>query len=86
MTDQTMITANTGPTTPEGLLDDWMPRQELAGIIGVSADTLKRWETRRIGPPCIRIGRKVLYRRGAVRDWLIDQESRKTAGRGRAGR
>ncbi len=39
----------------EGLLDDWVPRRELAGIIGVSSDTLKRWETRRIGPPCIRI-------------------------------
>lgn len=48
-------------SAPEGLLDDWMPRRELAGIIGVSSDTLKRWETRRIGPPCIRIGRKVLY-------------------------
>lgn len=59
-----------------------MTRRELADIMGVSSDTLKRWETRRIGPPCIRIGRKVLYRRGAVRDWLLDQETRKTAGRG----
>lgn len=67
--------------TPEGLLDDWMPRQELAGIIGVSSDTLKRWETRRIGPPCIRIGRKVFYRRGAVKDWLLEQESRKAGPR-----
>lgn len=86
MTNQTMITAETGAIAHEGLLDDWMPRKELAGIIGISADTLKRWETRRIGPPCIRIGRKVLYRRGAVRDWLLEQESRKTAGRGRAAR
>lgn len=83
MTDQAMITAE---SAQEGLLDDWMPRRELAGIIGVSADTLKRWETRRIGPPCIRIGRKVLYRRGAVRDWLLQQESRKTTGRGRVSR
>lgn len=66
---------------PEGLLDEWMPRRELARIIGVSSDTLKRWETRRIGPPCIRIGRKVLYRRGAVKDWLLEQEARKTGGR-----
>lgn len=79
MTEQT-----TG--TPEGLLDDWMPRQELAGIIGVSSDTLKRWETRRIGPPCIRIGRRVLYRRGAVKDWLLDQESRAAGPRGRSAR
>lgn len=40
MTDQT---ATTPEVTPAGLLDDWMPRRELAGISGVSADTLKRW-------------------------------------------
>lgn len=81
MSDQTTIPLE---SASDGLLDDWMPRRELADIIGVSPDTLKRWETRRIGPPCIRIGRKVLYRRGAVRDWLLEQENRKTAGRGRA--
>lgn len=70
-------TTNAPERTPDALLDDWMPRKELAGIIGVSADTLKRWETRRIGPPCIRLGRKVFYRRGAVRDWLMAQEARK---------
>jgi len=80
-------TIDAGEGQREALLDDWMPRQELAGIIGVSADTLKRWETRRIGPPCIRVGRKVFYRRGAVREWLLEQEARKTAvGRARAGR
>ncbi|VDS07888.1 hypothetical protein PARHAE_01067 [Paracoccus haematequi] len=83
MTDQT---ATTPEVTPAGLLDDWMPRRELAGISGVSADTLKRWETPRIGPPCIRIGRKVLYRRSAVRAWLLEQESRETSGRGMAGK
>lgn len=24
-------------------LNNWMPQRELAGIIGVSSDTLKRW-------------------------------------------
>ena len=78
MTDQTMITAETGAIAHEGLLDDWMPRKELAGIIGISADTLKRWETRRVGPPCVRVGRRILYRMEAVRDWLREQEARKT--------
>jgi len=40
-------------------------------------DTLQRWETRRMGPPCVRVGRKVLYRMEAVRDWLREQEARK---------
>ena len=38
-----MVEEATG--APEGLLDDWMSRRGLAGIIGVSSDTLKRWET-----------------------------------------
>lgn len=65
------------------LLEDWIGRAELAGELGISEDTLSRWETRRLGPPCIRVGRKVLYRRGAVRDWLKAQEDRAARSRGR---
>lgn len=36
--------------------------------------TLGRWEARRFGPPCVRAGRMVLYRRRAVQDWLAAQE------------
>lgn len=61
---------------PGGLLDDWMSREELARELMLSVDTLARWETRRIGPPCVRVGRRVLYRRGAVQEWLRQQEER----------
>lgn len=61
----------------EKLLDDWMSRAGLAGELGISIDTLGRWETRRIGPPCIRLGRRVYYRKGAVRDWLRAQEPKR---------
>jgi hypothetical protein len=30
-----------------------------------------------MGPPCVRVGRKVIYRMEAVRDWLREQEARK---------
>jgi hypothetical protein len=33
------------------LLDGWLTRQEIALEIGVSTDTLQRWETRRVGTP-----------------------------------
>lgn len=56
------------------ILADWMTRAELAAELGVSTDTLARWETRRIGPPIVRVGRRVLYRREAVREWLRKQE------------
>lgn len=66
---------------PGSVLEDWMSRAELATELGLTADTLARWETRRIGPPCVRIGRRVIYRRDAVRDWLVQQEARKSTSR-----
>ncbi|MDO5623032.1 MAG: helix-turn-helix domain-containing protein [Paracoccus sp. (in: a-proteobacteria)] len=68
------------------ILRDWMSRAELAQTLGLTSDTLARWETRRIGPPCVRIGRKIIYRRAAVQSWLLDQETRKAGPRGRGGR
>lgn len=75
-------TPETAPK-PGALLEDWMTRDEMAGELGLSVDTLSRWETRRIGPPSVRVGRKVLYRRGAVQDWLKGQEDRTAKSRGR---
>ena len=57
-----------------GLLEDWITRAELALELGLSVDTLARWETRRIGPTCVQIGRKVIYRRGAIQELLNEQE------------
>lgn len=68
--------AKDGEKAAGGLLDDWMTRDELAAELKLSVDTLSRWETRRIGPPCVRVGRRVLYRRGAVQEWLRQQEAR----------
>ena len=80
----------TGDTSPEvdtGLLVGWLNRIDLARELTLSVDTLQRWETRRVGPPCVRVGRKVLYRMEAVRDWLREQEVRKAgASRAVAGR
>ena len=67
-------------STPEadtGLLTGWLDRADLARELTLSVDTLQRWETRRMGPPCVRVGRKVIYRMEAVRDWLREQEARK---------
>ena len=68
-----------------GVLDEWMTRRALAQELGVSVDTLGRWETCRIGPPSIRMGRKVLYRRETVRAWLREQEDRKRGSYQRSG-
>ena len=59
---------------PLNLLADWISREQLAGELGVASDTLARWEARRLGPPCTRIGRKVLYRSVSVQHWIRAQE------------
>ena len=70
---------------PLNLLADWISREQLAGELGLTPDTLARWQARRVGPPCTRIGRKALYRRAAVQDWIRAQEQvhpvRKVRGR-----
>lgn len=67
------------------LLADWISREQLACALSLTTDTLSRWEARRKGPPCTRIGRKVFYRRAAVQDWIRAQEQahpvRKSRGR-----
>jgi len=66
-----------------GILDDWISRQALALELDVAVDTLERWQNRRVGPACVRIGRKVFYRRAAVHGWLRDQERAHVSAGGR---
>ena len=67
-----------------GLLEDWISRHDLAISLGVSEDTLWRWDARRTGPPSIKLGRKVYYRRSTVRSWLeAKEQARKLSSRGR---
>ncbi|KPQ06173.1 MAG: putative site-specific integrase-resolvase [Rhodobacteraceae bacterium HLUCCA12] len=56
------------------LLSDWMDRQELAETLGISVETLRRWQAQGIGPPLAKLGRRVLYRREAVRQWMVTRE------------
>ena len=70
-----MIQPQTEPETGgNALLSGWITRKALADALSVTGDTLGRWEARRFGPPCVRAGRMVLYRRRAVQDWLAAQE------------
>ena len=59
---------------PRSLLVGWISRLDLALELGLSVDTLRRWEAQRIGPPSVRAGRTVYYRRTADEEWLEEQE------------
>lgn len=52
------------------LLEDWISRHDLAISLGLSEDTLWRWDAKRTGPQSIKLGHKVYYQRSAVRSWL----------------
>ena len=67
--DSTMGDVGTRPMLPE-----WMTRGELAAELDLTPETLCRWTARRIGPALTQVGRKVFYRRGTVRAWLLAQE------------
>jgi len=61
--------------TSRALLSGWISRANLAQELEVTEGTLRRWTLERWGPPCIRAGRKIFYRRSAVIEWLEDQEA-----------
>ena len=67
-----------GPSV-KPMLSDWMTRAELAAELGLTTETLSRWDARRVGPAPTRVGRKVLYRRETVRAWLLAQEAARDA-------
>ena len=55
-------------------ISDLITEQEYADQRGVSVRTIARERAQRIGPPFIRLGRKIYYRPAAIEEWLIAQE------------
>jgi len=61
------------------LNEDLLTADQVAQELDTTRRTVDRWHARRIGPPRIKIGRKVYYRREAVREWLLANEGREAA-------
>lgn len=49
--------------------------EEVAELLQVPVATIYGWRVRREGPPAIRVGRHLRFRREAVERWLLDRES-----------
>ena len=55
--------------------DELLTDGEACAEVGLKCTrTLRRWRVLREGPPHVRIGRKVYYRRGALQQWLLARE------------
>lgn len=55
-------------------IQDLLSEAEYATQRGVSVRTAQRERTQRIGPPFIRLGRKIYYRPAAIQTWLLSKE------------
>jgi predicted DNA-binding transcriptional regulator AlpA len=65
------------------ILGEYLNQRELAHELGIATITLTRWHQTRTGPPRTKMGRRVLYRRSSVQDWLAaHQEHQPIARRG----
>jgi hypothetical protein len=64
------------------ILDDYVSPSDLARELGVNPVTLARWHAARIGPPRMKMGRRVLYRGSSVAAWLETQEQQLVASPG----
>ena len=73
---ETSVEAPKSGVTDGALLQGWISRTDLAQELGVCEETLRRWADARRGPAFVKAGRKVLYRRAAVLEWLETQEVR----------
>lgn len=51
-----------------------LTESQYAELTGRNVRSVQRERARREGPPFIRIGRKVYFRRAAIEEWLLDQE------------
>ena len=56
--------------TENSILSEYLTKAELAAQLHRSIRSVDRWALTGDGPPCVRIGRRTLYRRAAVVEWL----------------
>ena len=63
--------------SPEELLSP----VELAETLGLSVRTVYNWRVRKVGPPGMRVGRHVRYRKSDVESWLAAQGVKDQDGR-----
>jgi predicted site-specific integrase-resolvase len=55
------------------LTDYWTP-EELAGFLSVTLETLKKWRSIGRGPAYVKMGRRAMYPKQDVLDWIERQK------------
>ena len=65
--------------SPTGSPDELLPPDSVAALVSISIVTLTRWRRLGTGPRFVKVGRRIVYRRGAVEAWLGSREFASTA-------
>lgn len=50
--------------------DEYLTTSEVAELLKTPSNTLHKWRTRDYGPPAAKVGRRLLYRRTDVLEWV----------------
>jgi len=58
---------------------DLLTADDIAVLLNVSRRTLSRWSRLRKGPPRVKVGRSVFYRRHSVEEWFLSLEQETAA-------
>lgn len=56
------------------IFDEWILEADAAKEAGESQRTWQRRRQNRTGPPYVKIGARVYYRKEAIREWLLASE------------
>jgi DNA-binding transcriptional MerR regulator len=61
---------------------DFMSTSDVAHETGIAVGTLRYWRHINAGPPSFVLGKRIVYRRGEVFQWIADQEAATRRGGG----
>ena len=62
------------------LESEYLTSDQVADWLKVSRRTLHRWARVRKGPPSVKVGRSIYYRRASVEQWLLSLEDHAGSG------
>jgi predicted DNA-binding transcriptional regulator AlpA len=65
--------------TPQSTEIDPLLTPDAAGaVLGIARQTLARWRVEGKGPPYVKLGSRVAYRRAALNAWVLERERHST--------
>ena len=54
--------------------EEFLTEEEAGEILGTKVNTLRIQSARRQGPPRVKVGRRVYYRKKSLLEWMLERE------------